>query len=38
MKTLIGNAADVDALAALYDYNDDTPRVRPLGEWPESVS
>ena len=38
MKTLIGNAADVDALAALYDYNDDTPRVRPLGEWPDPVS
>ena len=38
MKTLIGNAADVDALAALYDYNDDTPPVRPLGEWPDPVS
>ena len=38
MKTLIDGAADVDALAALYDYNDDTPRVRPLGEWPDPVS
>ena len=38
MKTLIGNAADVDALAALYVYNDDNPRTRPLGEWPDPVS
>jgi len=38
MKTLIGNAADVDALAALYVYNDDDPRIRPLGEWPDPVS
>ena len=38
MKTLIGNAADVDALAALYEYNDDTPSIRPLGEWPDPVS
>ena len=38
MKTLIGNAADVDALAALYVYNDATPPVRPLGEWPDPVS
>ena len=37
METLIDNAADVDALAALYVYNDDTPPVRPLGEWPEAV-
>ena len=35
MCTQITNAADVDALAALYVYNDDTPRVRPLGELPE---
>ena len=34
METLINNAANVDALAALYAYNDDTPPVRPLGEWP----
>jgi len=34
MCTAIGNAANVDALAALYVYNDaDTP-VRPLGEFP----
>jgi len=38
MKTLIGNAADVDALAALYVYNDATPPVRPLGDWPDPVS
>ena len=34
MCTQIDNAADVDALAALYVYNDDTPPVRPLGELP----
>ena len=34
METLINNAANVDALASLYVYNDDTPPVRPLGEWP----
>ena len=34
MCTLITNAADVDALAALYVYNDATPPVRPLGELP----
>jgi len=34
MQVQIGNAANVDALAALYVYNDaDTP-VRPLGEFP----
>ena len=37
MKTLIGNAADVDALAALYEYTGD-PATRPLGEWPDPVS
>ena len=37
MKTLIGNAADVDALAALYVYSGD-PLTRPLGEWPDPVS
>ena len=34
MCTAIGNAANVDALAALYAYNDDEPPVRPLGEFP----
>ena len=34
MCTQIDNASDVDALAALYVYNDATPPVRPLGEWP----
>ena len=34
MCTQITNAADVDALAALYVYNDATPPVRPLGELP----
>jgi len=35
MCTQITNAADVDALAALYKYNNDTPPVRPLGELPQ---
>jgi len=35
MCTAIDGAADVDALAALYEYNDATPPVRPLGEFPE---
>ena len=34
MCTLVDNAADVDALAALYVYNTDDPPTRPLGEWP----
>ncbi len=34
METAINNAADVDALAALYVYNDANPPVRPLGEFP----
>ena len=34
METAINNAADVDALAALYVYNDANPPVRPLGELP----
>ena len=34
MCTAIDNAANVDALAALYVYNDATPPVRPLGELP----
>ena len=37
METLINNAANVDALAALYVYNNDDPPVRPLGEFPEVV-
>ena len=35
MCTAIDNAADVDALIALYVYNDAEPPVRPLGELPE---
>ena len=35
MCTQITNAANVDALAALYVYNDATPPVRPLGELPQ---
>jgi len=35
MCTAIDNAADIDALIALYKYNDDTPAVRPLGELPQ---
>jgi len=35
MCTLIDGATDVDALAALYEYNDAEPPVRPLGEFPE---
>ena len=35
MTTAIDNAANVDALAALYVYNDATPPVRPLGEFPD---
>ena len=34
MCTQITNAANVDALAALYVYNDATPPVRPLGVLP----
>ena len=34
MCTQIDGAANVDALAALYVYNSDTPPVKPLGEWP----
>ena len=34
METAIDNAADVDALAALYVYTDGT---RPLGEFPEEI-
>ena len=35
MCTAIDGAADIDALIALYEYNDATPPVRPLGELPE---
>ena len=34
MQVQIDGAADVDALAALYVYNDANPPVRPLGEFP----
>tara|TARA_Y100000356_G_C11205478_1_gene260254 strand:- start:177 stop:746 length:570 start_codon:yes stop_codon:yes gene_type:complete len=34
MKTKINAVSDVDALAALYAYNDADPPVRPLGEFP----
>lgn len=34
MCTDIDDASDVDALAALYVYNDANPPVRPLGEFP----
>ena len=34
MQVQIDGAANVDALAALYAYNDDEPPVRPLGEFP----
>jgi hypothetical protein len=34
MCTSIDNASDIDALIALYVYNDATPPVRPLGEFP----
>tara|TARA_B100000131_G_C18069131_1_gene593788 strand:+ start:299 stop:877 length:579 start_codon:yes stop_codon:yes gene_type:complete len=38
MCTQIDNAANVDALAALYVYNSDDPPVRPLGEFPAEPS
>ena len=38
MCTQIDGAANVDALAALYVYNDATPPVRPLGEFPDVPS
>ncbi len=42
METAIDNAADVDALKALYEYTNtgteqDPVYTRPLGEWPEEV-
>jgi hypothetical protein len=33
MCTAIDNASDIDALIALYVYNDATPPVRPLGDF-----
>ena len=38
MKTKINAVSDVDALAALYVYNDATPPVRPLGDFPDVPS
>ena len=38
MCVQIDGAANVDALAALYVYNDATPPVRPLGEFPDAPS
>ena len=37
MEVLIDACSTVDELAALYDYNDDEPPTRPLGEFPEAV-
>jgi len=34
MCVQIDGAANIEALIALYEYNDATPRVRPLGELP----
>jgi len=38
MVTKINAVSDVDALAALYVYNNATPPVRPLGEFPTPPS
>lgn len=38
MKTKIDAVSDVDALAALYVYNDDDPPTRPLGQFPTPPS
>tara|TARA_Y100000004_G_scaffold195047_1_gene261107 strand:+ start:3326 stop:3895 length:570 start_codon:yes stop_codon:yes gene_type:complete len=38
MKTKINAVSDVDALAALYVYNNANPPVRPLGEFPTPPS
>ena len=35
MQSKIDACTTVDELAALYVYNDATPPVRPLGEWPQ---
>ena len=34
MEVLIDDCSTVDELAVLYIYNDDTPPIRPLGEFP----
>jgi hypothetical protein len=36
MVSKINACTTVDELAALYLYDDETPPVRPLGEWPQS--
>ena len=36
MVSKINACTTVDELAALYVYDDETPPVRPLGEWPQS--
>ena len=36
MIVKISAVTTVDELAALYVYNNETPPVRPLGEWPQS--
>ena len=36
MQSKINAVTTVDQLAALYEYNDAEPPVRPLGEWPQS--
>ena len=38
MQGLIDACTTVDELAALYEYNDAEPPVRPLGEWPTPPS
>ena len=38
MQSKIDACTTVDELAALYVYNDATPPVRPLGEWPTPPS
>ena len=35
MQSKIDACTTVDELAALYEYNDAEPPVRPLGEWPQ---
>jgi len=35
MQSKINACTTVDELAALYEYNDAEPPVRPLGEWPQ---
>ena len=38
MQSKIDSCTTVDELAALYEYNDAEPPVRPLGEWPTPPS